>query len=138
MSEIGPVTLDPSKAPKTFLKAIASHQVEASTIKTGLVFWLILIKRALISRRAKAKVWLLLNPGGYTGEITPTKALNGLIKIALFKVLKKCGVSIAAIGLSYEDLGPRRKWVTRIQAKYLDVHAVRDQRSLESGLTTNR
>lgn len=132
LSGLGTVTLDLSRVPAQFLKSFTSPRVETAHRCEGARFWSALLRAGFASRFGGPQAWLILNPGGYIGEISWIATLRSVLLLGVFTGLRIAGVRIAGVGRSYERLGSRRAAVTRLQAQLMTVHVVRDSGSLET------
>lgn len=75
-------------------------------------------------------VFFVQNPGGYIGEISGKSLLGRRLKRGVLIFLKLLRVKSVLVGASYEGLGQNNLNSVALLSKVLDVHAVRDDVTL--------
>lgn len=122
LSGHGDLVLILSGVPDRFARWI-DNAIPSDAIRTGwLGYWRRLGWALLCGRRC----WVVLNPGGYVGEVGPFSMIGKLAGAARLRGLRILGCKTMLVGVSYERLGQRLMTSLRAQARALDFHAPRD------------
>ncbi|HSG37004.1 MAG TPA: polysaccharide pyruvyl transferase family protein [Paracoccaceae bacterium] len=125
----GQLVINLAGAPPTF-RAWIDDGIPASAIRTATVgYWLRLIWALLRRPIGGADCWVVLNPGGYVGEVGRIAMVGKLLGAFRLQLLRCFGCNTMLVGVSYERLGPRLLRSLRAQSRALDVHAPRDSRT---------
>lgn len=129
LAQNGEVVINLSAAPPLF-KAWIDKGIPASVVRAGGPGYWLRLGRALISRPITGRAcWVVLNPGGYAGEIGTIPMIGKLLGALRLRCLRGLGCKAMLVGVSYERLGPRLLRALRAQARALDFHAPRDRQT---------
>jgi hypothetical protein len=125
----GSLVINLSAAPPRF-QAWIDEGIPDAANRTGAVgYWLRLIWRLMRRPLGSGDLWVVLNPGGYVGEVGRIAMIGKLLGGLRLRILRSLGCKTMLIGVSYERLGPRLLRALRVQSRNLNIHAPRDSRT---------
>jgi polysaccharide pyruvyl transferase WcaK-like protein len=122
--------IDFSRCPSSFRAAmnVEAHPNIRSLVRLGSVRLLYTV----ISKRLSGRpCFYFLNPGGLGGkELTAKQSLTASAYNIVLLALKRIGVKNCIVGVSYDRLMKRNRWVTAVRHAAMHVVAVRDNLSV--------
>ncbi len=125
----GDMIINLGKAPPRF-KAWIENSIPSGANQTRAVgFWLQLVWALIRLPFVQTKCWVVLNPGGYVGEVGRTAMIGKLFGAVRLQALRRFGCKTILVGVSNERLEPRLLGSLWAQAKALDFDAPRDSRT---------
>ena len=125
----GDLVINLGKAPPRF-KAWIEDGIPSGATRTGAMGYWLRLDWALIRRPfVSSECWVVLNPGGYVGEVGRAAMIGKRFGAVRLRALRRFGCKTMLVGVSYERLGPRLLGSLRAQARALDFHAPRDSRT---------
>lgn len=125
----GDLVINLGKAPPRFIAWIEDGIPSGATRTGAAGYWLRLVWALIRRPFVQTKCWVVLNPGGYVGEVGRAAMIGKLFGAVRLRALRRFGCKTMLVGVSYERLGPRLLGSLRAQAKALDFHAPRDSRT---------
>jgi Uncharacterized conserved protein len=134
LSRHGRVVVDATHAPAEFVETVIGSQDKPPlVVRQGPSFFLRIFWRCLVLRltRAPGTVWLALNPGGNSGEISAATATKRRLRDLALRTLRLAGCKIALIGASFDNLGPRHAQRVAALSKIATLFSVRDSISAQ-------
>lgn len=121
--------VDFSRAPADFERAMGVSELPGIMVLRQLGF-LRLITAMLRQRIAGRTCYLFLNPGGLGGNRLSMKGrFSASLYNCLLSGLRRCGVRICHVGISYDSMGSPELRIARWRRRQLHFFAVRDRLS---------
>jgi len=117
-----------SRCEPVFVGTIALDQVPNVELVDSTIQ---LVVRMLKDRFRARRVYYLLNPGGYFGELTRRQSVAALVSTLALACCRLIGVRLCRLGVSYERLGPRHLRIAQARSRLLFRHVVRDHVSAD-------
>lgn len=131
-SRHGEAIVDVSRCPAAF-----AGLLDPRDPASGRITWLnntrALFRRMAAERSRGNDCYYFISPGGYVGERKGAQYITGLLNSAALLAMKKIGVRIVHIGVSYERLGTWHAKLLRGRRPLITSHFTRDHDSASYG-----
>ncbi len=128
MARHASVTAGVSRLPASFRQMLGENALRGLTLDEASGrsrFLLNILVKALKGDRC----FVFLSPGGWIGELDGRLNMRSWLHTLLYYVLKCAGARICQLGVSYENPGPKLRFLLRGRSGAMHSHYVRDTQS---------
>lgn len=126
-SSVGTVVVRCDGAPDDFIKWLDLKSIpNIYVVRGGGEYGLLFVRDLICGAIRRRSMCLVLNPGGYIGEISKKSLFFRRFRAAYLRFLSALGVRSVLLGASYESLGRNNLASIRGIADSLTFHIVRD------------
>lgn len=129
-AKCGPIHLYTGGMPETFIEGMKADRYDVSRSLGAFSSKLLRSAIRRIISKSSPRVYFLLNPGGFSGGLSPRSVPRQIAVLAQYALLSVLGVRLIRLGASFGPFSPGRMLLEKLKHRLIFHNTGRDQLSV--------